>query len=318
MNRKYESALKKAGMDTNQYFSLRIDKNEIPDGAEVVVQVRDRVTGELRPIPMGEAMDKYFAKNSRFYKQVMEDGHIFNPYIHRRFLPAQFKRNIREAGYNGIESFIQKHYGWNYVTRFLPEECAKLAMLERRDRTAFMERSRFFTLRDMQSILYAYVDEVLAVLDQGLASSKAMYTPNTEKMSQYWNGRGELCTSLKANRQKPPMTCNIKGIGVMKKDHIRPMKYRFGKFKEAIALCKSYADLSALMDGFDFCMLDKSSFSCWHFARCFIESGAFYTLKHMIMFEGLSLQGASTTDSLEILNQYHVGGYFGLYRSLNL
>ena len=94
--------LANAGINSDQYLSMRIDKEFIPDGAEIVIQVRDKETGEVRYVPFNQAMDDCFGKNSQFYKQEMSDGHIFNPYIHRRWLPAQFRRNIREAGYNGM------------------------------------------------------------------------------------------------------------------------------------------------------------------------------------------------------------------------
>ena len=128
--------LASAGINSDQYLSMRIDKEFIPDGAEVVIQVRDKETGEVRYVPFNQAMDDCFGKNSQFYRQEMSDGHIFNPYIHRRWLPAQFRRNIREAGYNGIYDYVKRCYNWNYVVRFLKQECWKLAMLQRRDHLA--------------------------------------------------------------------------------------------------------------------------------------------------------------------------------------
>ena len=161
MSKRRKRTLAQAGIDPERYLSMRIDKNDIPDGAEVVISIRDRETGELKEVPVNTADDdRFFGKHSQFYRQVMADGNIFNPYIHRRFLPAQFRRNVRIAGYNGIHDFVKKSYTWNYVIRFLKEECAKLAMLERRDREAFVERSQFFTLEDMKVILTQYVDAV--------------------------------------------------------------------------------------------------------------------------------------------------------------
>ena len=143
MSKKHQYILRKNGIDADRYLSMRIDKESIPDGAEVVIQIKDKDTGELRTVPVSTAFDGYFGKNSRFYMQVMNDGHVFNPYIHRRFLPAQFQRNIRTAGYNGIHNYVREQYSWNYVVRFLKEECAKLDMLQRRDPEAFRERSQF-------------------------------------------------------------------------------------------------------------------------------------------------------------------------------
>lgn len=292
MNKNRINALKNAGLDAEQYFSLRLSKEYIPDGAEVVIQIRDQNTGELRSVPLDTVLDGCFAPNSRFYRQTMADGHTFNPYIHRRFLPAQFRRNIRAAGYSGIREYVRRSYDWNYVVRFLCEECAKLALLERRDKEAFQERSQFFTLDDIKAILDEYVCEVFRALELAKLTPYTYYTHNGHKQTYF----------LVAN------------MGRIQQEHVRPMQYRFRKFHDAAVSCSSYAQLSKLLNGFHFCKIDKTIPSSERFARCFIESGAFYTLKQMIMFEGLRLEKADDVQqSLERLKSYGKGRYLSLY-----
>lgn len=274
------NTLKDAGLNTDRYLSLRIDKSQIPEGAEVVFQIRDR-NGNIITKPVHEAMEGYFGKSSRFYAKVMADGHIFNPYIHRRFLPAQFRRNIRSAGYNGIREYVRTAYGWNYVTRFLSEECWKLSMLQRRDPLAFQERSRFFPLSDMRLILCAYADAVTVALNE------AAQKPHT-----YGSGRHRMTYYL------------LKGEGSIRKEHLRPMKHRFAQFKAEVSKCLSYTALSKLLENFDFCKLDSGIPVCDTFVTRFLESGAYYTLKQMIMFEGVSIGGTNVTDDLRKLAEY--------------
>lgn len=281
MSKKHINALQKAGIDSDRYLSMRIDKSQIPEGAEVVFQIRDRNTGEIIPMPADEAAERYFGKHSRFYKQTMVDGFIFNPYIHRRFLPAQFRRNLRYAGHSGIRNYVRTSYGWNYVVRFLSEECRKLAMLERRDREAFLERSRFFPLPDMKSILSKYLDVVVAALDEAVKSPHS------------YNSAGQKYTYY--------VPKDIQGIGNIRKDHMRPMRYRFIKACDSINACRSYAQLAAFLDSFDFVRLNNSLPVSSTFVNCFLESGAFYTLKHAIMFENLSLGGNDVEENLAIL-----------------
>lgn len=296
MSKKHQYILRKNGIDSDRYLSMRIDKESIPDGAEVVIQIKDKDTGELHTVPMSMAFDGYFGKNSRFYMQVMNDGHVFNPYIHCRFLPAQFQRNIRAAGYNGIHNYVREQYNWNYVVRFLKEECTKLAMLQRRDPEAFQERSQFFTLRDMQNILRDYcvmVRNVLITAENDAASSR------------------------RYRQRKEEIIVFVKGIGMIRVDHIRPMKYRFEKFCDAVAATRSYGELSVLMQRFDFCKLDPKILTSDLFARRFVESGAFYTLKQKIMFEGFSLGGRDVMDDLRLLKERGRNGYMNLYRAVN-
>ena len=54
------------------------------------------------------------------------------------------------------------------------------------------------------------------------------------------------------------------------------------------------------------------------FADRFIESGAYYTLKQMVMFEGLSLGGNDVVENLEQMKERGRNGYMRLYRTLNV
>ncbi len=298
MSKRRKRTLAQAGIDPERYLSMRIDKNDIPDGAEVVISIRDRETGELKEVPVNTADDdRFFGKHSQFYRQVMADGNIFNPYIHRRFLPAQFRRNVRIAGYNGIHDFVKKSYTWNYVIRFLKEECAKLAMLERRDREAFVERSQFFTLEDMKVILTQYANAVCDELDREYEHVKNL------KLTRRYNGHVYICP---------------KGIGLVQKEHVRPMKHRFTAFSGDVQNSRTYAQLSKLMNGFDFAKLANDIPSTDTFADRFIEAGAYYTLKQAIMFENMSLGGNDVTKNLRLMKERGRSGYMHLYRTLNI
>ena len=290
--------LANAGINSDQYLSMRIDKEFIPDGAEIVIQVRDKETGEVRYVPFNQAMDDCFGKNSQFYKQEMSDGHIFNPYIHRRWLPAQFRRNIREAGYNGIYDYVKRCYNWNYVVRFLKQECWKLAMLQRRDPEAFRERSVFFKLDDMRVILGEYVLEIKNTLYE---AEKHLDLINTNR-----------CITDKQTFIYVP------GMGMVERSHIRPIRYRYDKFVEAVNKSYTYAELSEVLQNFQFDKVDRNTHTSERFAHCFIESGAFYTLKQMIMFEGLSLGGRDVKENLDLLKERGNYSYMSLYRSLRV
>ena len=295
MSKRRKRTLQQAGIDPERYLSMRIDKEQIPDGAEVVITIRDKDTGELRELSVNADDDQYFGRHSQFYRQVMADGNIFNPYIHRRFLPAQFRRNIRYAGYNGIHDYVKQSYNWNYVVRFLKEECAKLAMLEKRDREAYLERSRFFTLGDMKDILTEYGQKVCEVLDREYESVKNVRHPRRGQ------GKVYICP---------------KGMGMIQKEHVRPMKHRFTKFCEDVQNARSYAQLSKVLESFEFARLDNDIPSSDTFARCFNEEGAFYTLKQMIMFENLTLGGTDVAENMRKMQERGKYGFLALYRLL--
>ena len=54
------------------------------------------------------------------------------------------------------------------------------------------------------------------------------------------------------------------------------------------------------------------------FVRPFVDAGAYYTLKHMIMFEGLSLGGENVADDIRRLEMHEgqLKGYMGLFTEL--
>lgn len=98
--------------------------------------------------------DVVFGRNSCFFGQLMEDGHIFNPYIHRRFLPARFKQMCMYG--NNVKQSIAL-YSWSYVFKVMRDEVHKLALLEKADRVAFEERSAIFTVSDIKITIFHYL-----------------------------------------------------------------------------------------------------------------------------------------------------------------
>lgn len=105
-----------------------------------------------------------FAKKSNFFGQLMDDGFIFNPYVHRRFLPFQFKYAInmlllydRKCDFLRLNEkdiylkllSIQTYYN---TVRFvknillnLEKETKTLILLKNKDISAYNERSKFIT-----------------------------------------------------------------------------------------------------------------------------------------------------------------------------
>ena len=171
-------------------------------------------------------------------------------------------------------------------------------MLRRRDPEAFRERSAFFTLDDMKAIITEYVR---VIMDMMFEAERRLDGLNSTR------SRTERLASV-----------HIYGMGMVRKDHIRPIRFRYEKFRDAVNNAHTYAELSGLLEGFDFNKAEQDTPSSDHFAKCFIESGAFYTLKQMIMFEGLSLGGRDVKENLDMLKDRGRYGYMSLYRELRV
>lgn len=285
MNRNIKATLEQNGHDTSNYLSLRINKGDLPHGGEVVVSVRDAQTGELRPITLEQDKDKpAFARNSHFYNQVMADGHIFNPYIHRRYIAAQFRRLIRQYGYQGIKQGVAQSYTWDYAIDILCKEAHRLANLEKHDREGFIERSQFFMPGRCACILADYADAVAQYLDGFVSRSRT----------------DTIC---------------VPHYGTVQKQNVRPMKYRFTKLADLAKSCMSYRQLDNLLFDFEWLSLPNDLSLPDSFVEPFVETGAYFTMKHHIMFEGLRIWGCSQQKSLEHLRK-HNGNYLSLYQSV--
>lgn len=284
MSKSIRATLEKSGYDTNGYLSLHIKKGDLPHGGDVVVMVRDAKTGDLHPISLEQRQNKHgFAQNSRFYEQVMADGHLFNPYIHRRYIAAQFRRLIQVHGCQWIKQGVASSYTWDYAVDILRKEVHRLANLEKYDRSGFAERSQFFTQKRCAQFLNDYAEAVSQYIDKAMGCRDRAFIPGCKR------------TLLKSN--------------------VRPMKYRFTKLGEQAGECKNYRQLDVLLDQFEWLPLPKELCLPDSFVEPFVESGAYYTMKHHIMFEGLRIWGHSQPDSLASLRNFR-GTYLGLYQSV--
>lgn len=268
MKKDIKYTLEQGGVNTEKYLSLRISKDDLPDDAEVILMVKDS-DGQTRPI--GHARQRAaIAMTSQFYNKIMADGYIFSPYSHRRYIAVQFKRLLKRYGFTGIENGVIQSYSWDYAIDILRKEVHKLKSLQKHDKDAFKERSRFFTLDACGAILADYVDAVCRHIDD--------------------------CVP-----RRPLDDFCVSGYGVVKRGNIRPMKYRFTRLVDKARDCQTYAEMDDLLSGFKWLKLPNKTKLTIAFAKPFVEAGAYYTLKHDMMFEGLRMHGKNQQESLSEL-----------------
>ena len=123
----------------------------------------------------------HFAVDSKFYEQVMADGEIFNPYIHRRWLPGQYAHIVKCVAvgcpkYNTMEEYFRWMYDTKYCVQYAVSEVHKLYILRSYSKKAYKERSQFFTIEVLKEILKIWVDDVINRVTNILAGFD--YTPN--------------------------------------------------------------------------------------------------------------------------------------------
>ena len=125
--------------------------------------------------------EAHFAGSSKFYEQIMADGEIFNPYIHRRWLPGQYAHIVEcvKIGcpkYNTMEEYFKWMYDTKYCVKYATSEIYKLYILRSYSKKAYTERSKFFTIEVLREILKTWVDNVINRVTNVLAGFD--YTPS--------------------------------------------------------------------------------------------------------------------------------------------
>lgn len=121
--------------------------------------------------------EKSFGKNSRFFNKVMEDGEVFSPYIHRRWLPSQYYALVVGADSKNEIMNRYKTYRYSYYITFAKSEVHKLYTLSVYARSAYEERSQFFTPKILGNILgnwYRRVrDELINIENHGCNTTRS-------------------------------------------------------------------------------------------------------------------------------------------------
>ena len=219
-----------------------------------------------------------WAKNSKFYgKEIC--GYAYNPYMIRRFLPAQFL-GLMEKYNNNVHNGINEEYTYMYSIEYTIEEVRKLMMLQKRDRIAFEERSQIFTLVNCRNIFAAYIDKVIDYIWEQINEFVKSHKPGKEFKNGFkgygYFSWGTVDEKIVKHKVVKVFNCSeelnrvIRNLEEMQKEVLRTY---------------SYKNLYEIMKSMKLIKLPKETKKSKLFMDCFIKAGAYYTLKQMLMFD---------------------------------
>ena len=206
-----------------------------------------------------------YAKNSALHNKIMMDGNVFNPYIHRRFLPHQYIKMIEQ--YEGcINNAIMREYTHGYVLKYMLKEVKTLATLLRIDRKTFRERSRFFTY----DVVYSTVKDFVEIMKKKFKDRTVYYDS---------------------------------GFGFLNLAEIKKLLFECDEILNKIVSANSYSKLyEILSESRVYEVMTKAGYYSYNDNRsqkwinAFKASGAYYTMKHLIMFEGYLFRPDQTSE----------------------
>lgn len=230
----------------------------------MVDQIKEKLfTGKYFSIDNCKTLDEgesdgkmLYAKNSKFYGKIMDDGEVYNPYIHRRWLPFQYLHIL-----NRDLDVVFVNMPANYIIKYSIKEINTLIWLSKHDRATFEERSMFFSVPVLLGAIRTAV--------------KTMST------FAYYKGSMEEIERLEKNintYQQLKVFC----------DMLYDKKFKVPWESKGNIL-------------FDQNCLDK-----WK--NAYFSEGAYFTMKHLIMFEGFLYKANNTSDSLSNLKQLAKSG----------
>lgn len=206
------------------------------------------------------------ANDDPILNQIIEDGYVRNTKLHRRWVMAQMFKMLNYVSYNGSEkgydACLRNHYGYMYQFDMMLEEIRVLSKLEDRDAESFAERSHFFT----KKVIAVTCNDYLSKLKLNIEAQK----PKNCKGVPYKRVKGQ----------------NI-FVADLEKKVYQPIRRKIW----AIERAKNYKELYRELKKFNDSMINLA----WNTPKCkvwidaFKGSGAYYTLKNLVMFHSCKI-----------------------------
>lgn len=274
--------------------------NELAEAiAQNIVSIQNRQNGveTVEIIPDGYV----FAKNSQFYGRVMADGQIYNPYLVRRWLPAQFLSLMKRYDLN-VDKGIRKTRDYRYMIKWVISEVDKLAYLEKVDKVAFEERKCFLSQTEVKWIMSDYCSQ----LKKALEFSKEGKGSSQLGREFYGSLRGGFY--FKKGKYEEQIVNHRVVRVLVKSNEYKKLLNKIKYFEEDLATIGSYTSYQKISDmfkGFKFIYFKGGKLS-WTLVDRYKAAGAYYTLKNLVLFEGVNVSTNARTctspvESAEVL-----------------
>lgn len=280
--------------------------------AKMVAAQIKKETNEVKvPTTQTTVNGGQWAKTSQFYgKEIC--GFAYNPYLVRRFLPRQFMNMMDEFNLN-VNEGIRCEYGYMKGITYLIDECEKLTMLRKRDKIAYDERSKFWSVADCKKVFIQYANDCLTEIERlkrgCTLKTKSIKLPKRGEISV------NVMETIKDNKVVLHVTLNSN------------VETELNMLIADLEKCHSYKEITEKMRAFKLIPLDGNRQVRWNynynthtsnkryyrnyigyelpkeFVKGFKKSGAYYTLKNLIMFEGYKLKGLEGREAINYMRK---------------
>ncbi len=231
-----------------------------------------------------EIINNGWASHSKFYgKEIC--GFMYDPFMIRRWIQGQFERLMRRD--LNVHRQIVRMLTYQASIKYTKEEIRKLAMLEKRDITAFAERRHMFSLELCKLIFMEMLKEYKAMINRfGYTyNKKPKEDPKVKEVHVYSIALKNSC--LIGTVVPTVVKKHIEYRFQYNSDNYDQIMNTVANLHKQLAAVKSYAELYKLVsESFNFeKVLSKQTDKSKAFMDAYIKSGAYYTLKQNYMFD---------------------------------
>lgn len=246
----------------------------------------------------GRYEQKIFAPRSHFHGEIMNDGYIFNPYIHRRWLPSQYELlSLRNAYFKETfkETFL-RNADAQYISTIVVNEVNKMIVLSKYDRGAYAERRHFFTVDVCKEVLSQFLRKAgESLVENNMAQTG--YRFSSSKISIH-NG---IVTLIEEEDLEKSQLIDTYTISTVYK--ITPLMQAIDNVLDKIEHARSYYTIQKALnevryERFDFKKLNIDDVP-EVFYESFFSAGAFYSLKNQILFTEKKIDGKTGKEAYE-------------------
>lgn len=242
---------------------------------------------------------KTFAPRSQFHGKIMNDGYVFNPYIHRRWLPAQYEllsaKNVC-SNETFKETFL-RNANAQYISAVVVNEINKMVVLSEHDRTAYAERKHFFTVDVCKEIFIQFLCKARESLIRS-DIAQTVYRYNGSRTFTY-NG---ISTHIETEDFGTFQVLSSTGMCITM-HKITPLMQAIDNAINKIEHACSYYTIQKALNEVRYARFNFKKLNIDDVPEVFYESffsaGAFYSLKNQILFTEKKIDGKTGREAYE-------------------
>lgn len=297
------ATMQSAGLNTSKYFSVNF-----PEGLKPGSSISIIINNDGQPVIAnnGNEIDNY-----NEIAEKIQNGYVRNTKLHRRWVMAQMFRmlnykdswsnDLDRAGYN---YYLNNMYDYKYQFKMLIDEFNVLVHLEREDKEAFEERTRFFN----KNVAIALCED-------------------------YYKKLRKYIRSLDVKNCKGEPYVRISGKNIFVKDLSEKVYDPISRNIDLIKKYKllSYSAMYDVMKTFtkefvDTYKLPWNTSKCAEWKDAYKGAGAYYTMMNMAKFHncfvvdkenGKELKGMAAVRYIDFESRNNVGKGYRLFAMMN-